>query len=647
MRPAVPASFALALALLAFPAAAGEETVLVERGQEGWHYWDQGERPPQAWITEDFDDTAWNAGTAPLGYGVDAIATTTRSGDDRIHKHAAAFFRLTFQLDDPAPHRVWLGELRCDDGAAVYLNGDEIYRYNMPKGDLAEANFASATVSEFIKPNYHAFYVDGAHLKAGENVLAISVHQSGSGNSDLIMDFGLKGGARPSAPETNPLIDDYALNKDTDISNYIDGWAKHLLKQDRAPIPSRFRSEISRALVLDREVDLIAPSDSPLSTEELYKRCAPGVLILSAVGETERIPPIHGSGFVISADGLALTNHHVMRNLGGADLVVATTLEGRVVRVREILAADEADDVALIQLDGSGFHPLPIARAAAVGSDLVTISHPVGSVPWDLDAPPTNAFFTLTRGQLARHTRDNKGRPRIMATSEWALGSSGAPIFDRFGSVAGMVSAFRPFAYRLQRLHEDDGVLKLGKGEPDRGLFLAMGHQMTLGIAIPCRSLHAFLQPPPLGPARSVEAPQPGLDWLLYEGAWDALPDFAALSPTDQGTCESPAVDVHGGRTDDFALVFSGFVDLPRDGVWHFRTTSDDGSRLFVDDELVVDNDGLHPAIDRTGYRRLAAGLHAIRVEFFERNFDEELKLHFSGPDQPWAEMPASVFRRP
>lgn len=629
---------ALAPMPLGFPAAE-EDAALIKRGHEGWRYWDKRKQPPEAWNTKDFDDTTWGTGAAPLGYGVNGVATRISFGDDINDKHAAAFFRLDFEVDDPDAQPAWLGELRCDDGAAVYLNGKEIYRYNMPKGDLARATFSAGTLSRFIKPNYHAFYLDRGDLKAGRNVLAISVHQCDAASGDLVMDFALKGAAEVSAPKTKPLHSDGVLASDKAISKYIDRCAKHLLRMDRAPNPTRLLTELRR--VLDRDVDLAGPSVVPLRTEELYERCARGVLILSAVGETGRFPPVHGSGFVISTDGLALTNHHVMQRLGGADLVVATTFNGRVVRVKEIIAANEADDVALIKLDGDGFHPLPIAKSARVGSELTTISHPRGSAP----PPVTNAFFTLTKGRLARHARHN-GQHRIEVTSEWALGSSGAPIFDRFGSVAGMVSAARPFAARQVRLHAKDGALKLGKGKTDRGLYLAMGHQMTLGIAVPCQSLRTFLKPLPLGPARSVKAPHRGLDWRLYEGAWNALPNFATLKPTDQGTCESPRIDVHGRRTDEFALVFSGFLDLPRDGAWRFGTTSDDGSRLFIDDELVVDNDGMHPAVGRTGFRRLAAGLHAIRVEYFERSGDEVLKLYFSGPGRPWSEIPATAFRR-
>ncbi|MFN3194295.1 MAG: trypsin-like peptidase domain-containing protein [Aureliella sp.] len=627
-------------ALLTLPAAA-EDVVIVNRGHEAWHYWAEDGRPPKGWNTNDFDDKAWNKGAAPLGYGVDGIATTISFGEDDKNKHAAAFFRLTFDVDDPDAHPARLGELRCDDGAVVYLNGTEIYRFNMPEGDLAQATFASGELSGFRESKYHAFHIDRGLLVTGQNVLAISVHQCEPESEDLLMDFALKASSEANAPETKPLRSDGVFQDDRDIAKYIYRSATHLLKQDLAPNPTRLRAGLGR--ILDREVELIEPSDTPLSPDEFFERCAPGVLIITPVMETNGNLPSSASGFVISEDGLALTNHHVVQAVGAWDLV-ATTLSGRVVRVKEVLASSAADDIALIQLEGDGFQPLPIAKSVPVGAELVAISHPAGAdgiMPGGMG----NEFFTLTKGHLARY-RTFEGRPMAMVTTPYSLGSSGAPILDRFGSVACVVSRTRSFGARRVDVEVKDGEIRAGKANP-RGIHLAMDHQMTLGITVPHQSIRAFLELQPLGPAQTVEASAPGLNWQHYEGSWGSLPDFAAFQPTDRGTCESPAVDVHGGSTDDFALVFTGFIDLPTDGVWQFGTTSDDGSRLYIDDDLVVDNDGIHAPVERTGYRRLAAGLHAIRIEYFERGNGEELTLRFSGPDQPWIEIPASAFRRP
>ncbi len=199
--------FIFTLLLAAVPAAAEEDVVLLDRGHQGWRYWDKGERPPKEWNTKDFDDTAWSTGAAPLGYGEDDIATTISFGEQENNKHPVAFFRFTFQVDAPDVNPVWIGELRCDDGAAVYLNGKSIYRYNMPDGDLTEATFASGTLSGLAESSYHAFYVEGGYLKAGENVLAISVHQANAGSSDLVMDFALKGG-----PEASNLLAGHSMH---------------------------------------------------------------------------------------------------------------------------------------------------------------------------------------------------------------------------------------------------------------------------------------------------------------------------------------------------------------------------------------------------------------------------------------------------
>ena len=61
------------------------------------------------------------------------------------------------------------------------------------------------------------------------------------------------------------------------------------------------------------------------------------------------------------------------------------------------------------------------------------------------------------------------------------------------------------------------------------------------------------------------------------------------------------------------------FIKIPEDGVYQFFTSSDDGSQLFVENKLVVDNDGLHDVREEKGVLPLEAGFHPIAVTFFER----------------------------
>jgi alpha-mannosidase len=138
-----------------------------------------------------------------------------------------------------------------------------------------------------------------------------------------------------------------------------------------------------------------------------------------------------------------------------------------------------------------------------------------------------------------------------------------------------------------------------------------------------------------------------GLDYRYYEGTWNKLPDFAALTPTSSGTAEAFDLTPRA-RDDGFGLVFTGFVRVPRDGVYTFYTSSDDGSKLYIGDAEVVDNDGLHPPREHSGMIALKAGLHGVRVTFFEGGGGEGLEVRYAGPDLNKQDIPPSaLFRAP
>jgi hypothetical protein len=87
---------------------------------------------------------------------------------------------------------------------------------------------------------------------------------------------------------------------------------------------------------------------------------------------------------------------------------------------------------------------------------------------------------------------------------------------------------------------------------------------------------------------------------------------------------------------------------VPADGIYRFFTTSDDGSRLWVGDQMVVDNDGIHAAQQRTGWIALAAGLHAVRIEYVDAMSNEFLEVAFEGPGLSRRALPAdALFHAP
>jgi hypothetical protein len=122
-----------------------------------------------------------------------------------------------------------------------------------------------------------------------------------------------------------------------------------------------------------------------------------------------------------------------------------------------------------------------------------------------------------------------------------------------------------------------------------------------------------------------------GLDYKYYQGNWNAIPVFDNLVPIKSGTHTNFNLSLRN-QNDYFGFRFDGFVNIPSDGMYDFYTTSDEGSLLYIGQTLVVNNDGLHTARERTGRIGLKQGLHAIRVEFFEKTGSQSLVVNYAGP---------------
>ena len=121
-------------------------------------------------------------------------------------------------------------------------------------------------------------------------------------------------------------------------------------------------------------------------------------------------------------------------------------------------------------------------------------------------------------------------------------------------------------------------------------------------------------------PAMRHTPAQAGLRYAYYEGDWINLPDFERLKPAKTGVCPQVSLNDIDAREDNFALVMEGFVEVSHTGIHTFYLNSDDGSKLYVNDVLVVDHDGCHSALQKTGQTMLEAGRHKIRIEYFERS---------------------------
>jgi len=121
-----------------------------------------------------------------------------------------------------------------------------------------------------------------------------------------------------------------------------------------------------------------------------------------------------------------------------------------------------------------------------------------------------------------------------------------------------------------------------------------------------------------------------GLNYEYFEGEWTKIADFEKLTPLRTG--RSMGIDIASikARDDHFGIVFTGKVSVPFTGVYTFHLLSDDGSQLYIDGKLIVDNDGFHGEVEKSGKLELKEGKHFIRVTYFDNVNGEALKLFYS-----------------
>ena len=125
---------------------------------------------------------------------------------------------------------------------------------------------------------------------------------------------------------------------------------------------------------------------------------------------------------------------------------------------------------------------------------------------------------------------------------------------------------------------------------------------------------------------------EPGLIMEVYEIDREIRRgDLSEFEPVDMLVTEKVTADAFNG-TDMFALRMRGSIEIPEAGTWSFLLSSDDGSWLWIDGEMVIDNGAVHPVTTKEAVLELEAGRHSIQVVHFELGGDEELELEWKGP---------------
>lgn len=137
-----------------------------------------------------------------------------------------------------------------------------------------------------------------------------------------------------------------------------------------------------------------------------------------------------------------------------------------------------------------------------------------------------------------------------------------------------------------------------------------------------------------------------GLLYTYYEGSFNQLPDFSKLTSVKSGHVNTFDLSIRK-RSDNFAVVFEAQIDISAAGNYTFYTNSDDGSKLYINNKEVVNNDGIHSNIERSGNISLGVGRHNIRVEYFDNTGGEVLGVNYAGPGISKQLIPQHILYKP
>jgi hypothetical protein len=164
---------------------------------------------------------------------------------------------------------------------------------------------------------------------------------------------------------------------------------------------------------------------------------------------------------------------------------------------------------------------------------------------------------------------------------------------------------------------------------------------------------------PPVVFGTTVVIPS-GLRGLVYyiKHNRTELPDFEKLKPAGPAIYTSslnvPAQDFRQGfpgvtkRIEWFAIDYNGRFWISKPGSYRFNMLSDDGAKLYIDDQVIIDNDGVHPPLWKDGSIELAGGLHRIRVSYFQGpKWAIALVLKVSGPGEQLRVFSTDEFKPP
>jgi hypothetical protein len=172
-----------------------QEEMLIEEGSIWKHNAIDGDLGTE-WRLLGYDDSEWQSGSAPLGYGKIASGGVTVEIETEVNRspprQSTSYFRKTFEIDDSAAYLSLSANLLVDGGIVIFVNGMEAFRGSNLPSQTDYSTVPTSDTDDGNEADYRAYPIDPNLLVSGSNIIVIELHNS-PGNSDMVLDIGLSG----------------------------------------------------------------------------------------------------------------------------------------------------------------------------------------------------------------------------------------------------------------------------------------------------------------------------------------------------------------------------------------------------------------------------------------------------------------------
>ena len=276
-----------------------ESTELIPRG-DPWEFFKGTQTPSnpiEAWRVGEFDASGWLRGVTPIGFGFADEGTRL---EDMRRNYGSVFFRHLFTLEPEDLRRDLVLEVDYDDGFAAYINGVEVAMEHLRDGERDHSLLAAGQHHETARLLLHAATLP---LRAGENLLAVQVHNAVRANGDFRFDAALSVGRLVSTRGPNLIVDgDFELSDEartpwpassSNTAWTIEGTHVRSGRSTKTPLEGEASLKIVATAGGDNKVNRIETSNSGIEAPPLDAIVSISFLARWLVGSTTLLT--HGS----------------------------------------------------------------------------------------------------------------------------------------------------------------------------------------------------------------------------------------------------------------------------------------------------------------------------------------------------------------